>query len=79
MPEHPEIIAVIKAADDVKTHKLRRQLHSDFSFLERPPSARCSTPRRASVRGDTLWASMYLAYEALSTAQALPGWPQGGA
>ncbi|MPZ31571.1 MAG: taurine dioxygenase [Rhodospirillales bacterium] len=67
MPGHPEIIAVIKEASDVKTHNFGGGWHSDFSFLERPPLGSLLYARDVPpYGGDTLWASMYLAYEELS-------------
>jgi taurine dioxygenase len=67
MDEHPEIIAVIKEASDHKVHNFGGSWHSDFSFQERPPMASMLYAREVpSFGGDTLWTSMYLAYETLS-------------
>jgi taurine dioxygenase len=67
MPEHPEIIAVIKEASDVKVHNFGGGWHSDFSFQAAPPMASMLYAREVpAYGGDTLWTSMYLAYETLS-------------
>ncbi|MGH6942330.1 TauD/TfdA dioxygenase family protein, partial [Hypericibacter sp.] len=37
MEEHPDIIAVLKEADEAKISTFGNAWHSDFSFLEEPP------------------------------------------
>jgi taurine dioxygenase len=67
LPEHPDIIAVLKEADERQVSTFGNAWHSDFSFLEEPPAGSLlyalETP---SSGGDTLWANMYMAYETLS-------------
>ncbi len=64
---HPEIIAVIKQADERNTFNFGGTWHSDFSFQERPPMASILYAREVpSHGGDTMFANMYLAYETLS-------------
>ncbi|HMG49052.1 MAG TPA: TauD/TfdA family dioxygenase [Inquilinus sp.] len=67
MDEHPDIVAVKKAADERKVSTFGNAWHSDFSFLDQPPMASllyaCEVPTHG---GDTLFANMYAAYDALS-------------
>ena len=66
-PDHPDIIAVLKEADERDISTFGGTWHTDFSFLERPPAATLlyaiDVP---TLGGDTLWPNMYAAYEALS-------------
>jgi taurine dioxygenase len=67
MDEYPDIIAVLKEADEKKISTFGNAWHSDFSFLERPPMGSLLYAREVpSFGGDTIWANMYAAYEALS-------------
>ncbi|HZS82190.1 MAG TPA: TauD/TfdA family dioxygenase [Stellaceae bacterium] len=67
MAEYPDIIAVLKEADEQKISTFGNAWHSDFSFLEEPPMGSVLYARETpSHGGDTLWANMYEAYEALS-------------
>jgi taurine dioxygenase len=67
MDEYPDIIAVLKEADERNISTFGNAWHSDFSFLEEPPMASVLYAREVpSHGGDTLWANMYAAYEALS-------------
>ena len=67
MSEHPNVIAVVKEASEVKTINFGGQWHSDWSFQECPPFATIlygiDIPPHG---GDTLFSNMYLAYETLS-------------
>jgi taurine dioxygenase len=59
MPDHPEVIRVLKEADEADAFNFGGAWHSDFSFLERPPSYTLlhavDVPR---VGGDTVFTSM---------------------
>ena len=67
LAEHPDIIAVLKEAEERQVSTFGNAWHSDFSFLEEPPAGSLlyalETPAHG---GDTLWANMYMAYETLS-------------
>src|SRR5215475_8267609 len=67
MDDYPDIIAVLKEADERKISTFGNAWHSDFSFMEEPPLGSILYAREIpSHGGDTLFANMYLAYEALS-------------
>jgi taurine dioxygenase len=67
MDEYPDIIAVLKEADERNISTFGNAWHSDFSFLEAPPMGSALYAKEVpSHGGDTLWANMYDAYEALS-------------
>ncbi len=67
LESHPDIIAVLKEADEGRISPFGGAWHSDFSFLERPPSATLLYALELPPSGgDTLFANQYLAYEALS-------------
>jgi taurine dioxygenase len=67
MEDYPDIIAVLKEADERKISTFGNAWHSDFSFLEEPPMGSVLYAREVpSHGGDTLFANMYAAYEALS-------------
>jgi taurine dioxygenase len=68
MAEHPEIIEVIREADESpKRSNFGGKWHSDLSFLEAPPLGSLLYAREVPrVGGDTMWCNMYQAYEALS-------------
>ena len=67
MDEYPDIIAVLKEADERKISTFGNTWHSDFSFLEEPPLGSVLYAREVPEHGgDTLFANMYEAYEALS-------------
>ena len=64
---HPDIIAVLKEADERRISTFGGTWHSDFSFLEEPPSLTLLYAiELPPVGGDTLWASQVAAYDALS-------------
>ena len=66
-PEHPEIIVVLKEADEARISTFGGTWHSDFSFLPEPPAATCLYALEIpEVGGDTLWIDMARAFEALS-------------
>lgn len=66
LPDHPEVLPVIKEADD-KGANFGGLWHSDVTFYERPPLGSVlygiDVPE---FGGDTLFANQYLAYETLS-------------
>jgi taurine dioxygenase len=65
MAEHPEIIVVTKLPHEKVN--FGGIWHSDTVYLERPPMATMLLAREVPpLGGDTMWASMYAAYEALS-------------
>jgi taurine dioxygenase len=67
MDDYPDIIAVLKEADEAKISTFGNAWHSDFSFLEEPPLGSILYAREVpSHGGDTLFANMYEAYDALS-------------
>lgn len=67
LEEYPDIIAVLKEADERKISTFGGTWHSDFSFLDEPPSLTLLYALELpELGGDTLWSSQYAAYEALS-------------
>ncbi len=65
--EDPEVIAVLKESEEVKTGVFGGEWHSDFSFLENPPAGSVlHAVEIPPVGGDTLWANQVAAYETLS-------------
>jgi taurine dioxygenase len=65
---HPEIIPVIKEAEDVGKFNFGGTWHSDMTFLAEPPLGSLLYAREVpAYGGDTLWANMYRAYETLSS------------
>ncbi|MBI2253216.1 MAG: TauD/TfdA family dioxygenase [Proteobacteria bacterium] len=87
MDSHPDIIAVLKEADEKRISTFGGTWHTDFSFLPEPPDATLlQAAELPPVGGDTIWANQYLAYETLSPGlrrlldplQAVhTGWPHG--
>ena len=68
LDQFPDIIAVLKEADERKISTFGGTWHSDFSFLDEPPSfTLLYALELPALGGDTLWASQYAAYDALST------------
>ncbi|MBX2868603.1 MAG: TauD/TfdA family dioxygenase [Acidiferrobacterales bacterium] len=64
--EDPDVIAVLKEAQENQAGVFGGEWHSDFSFLENPPAG--SVLRAVDippVGGDTLWASQVAAFENL--------------
>ena len=67
LDEYPDIIAVLKEPDERKISTFGGTWHSDFSFLEEPPSfTLLYALELPALGGDTLWASQYDAYDNLS-------------
>ena len=87
LDEHPDIIAVLKEADERKISTFGGTWHSDFSFLDQPPSLTILYGREIPpFGGDTLWSSQYAAFDALSPrmqemmcglSAVQTGWPHG--
>ena len=68
LAEYPDIIAVLKEAEERKISTFGGTWHSDFSFLEEPPSyTLLYALELPALGGDTLWASQYAAFDALSS------------
>lgn len=67
LDEHPDVIAVLKEADERRISTFGGTWHSDFSFLDEPPSfTLLHAVELPECGGDTLWSSQYAAYDALS-------------
>jgi len=63
----PDVIAVLKEADEVKVSTFGSWWHADFSYLEEPPVYSILHAIELPPKGgDTLFADMAAAYEALS-------------
>jgi taurine dioxygenase len=68
LAEHPDIVAVLKEPDERNISTFGGTWHSDFSFLDEPPSLTLLYALELpAVGGDTLWSSQYAAYDSLST------------
>ncbi len=66
LDEHPEILPVIKEADDPGGN-FGGTWHSDVTFYENPAMGSVLYAREVPVAGgDTMFANMYMAYETLS-------------
>jgi len=64
---HPEVIAVLKEADEVEVSTFGSWWHADFSYLEEPPVYSILHAKELPPKGgDTLFADMCAAYDALS-------------
>lgn len=72
LPEHPEIFVVSNILEGNKPKGAvyaGQYWHSDLSYMERPSLGSLLLCREMpDIGGDTMWASMYLAYETLSHA-----------
>jgi taurine dioxygenase len=66
MADDPEVIAVLKEADEINVGVFGGDWHSDFSFLENPPAGSVlNAVDVPDVGGDTVWSSQVAAYESL--------------
>ncbi len=67
LKDHPDVVPVIKEADETSPYTFGAGWHTDFTFQARPPGRTLlyavDTP---DAGGDTLYANMYAAYDALS-------------
>lgn len=87
LPDHPDVIGVLKEADERNISVFGGTWHSDFSFLDEPPSLTLlHAIELPDVGGDTVWSSQYAAYETLSPGlrrlldgmhNVQTGWPHG--
>jgi len=69
VPEHPEVIKVVKEASETEAFNFGGVWHSDFSFLDAPPAFTILHALDVpAVGGDTVWASMTAAHEELEPA-----------
>ncbi|MEM7252398.1 MAG: TauD/TfdA family dioxygenase [Pseudomonadota bacterium] len=69
MDDDPDIIAVLKEADEKKISNFGGAWHSDFSFLAEPPGGSVLYALEIPpAGGDTLWASQTAAYRLLPSA-----------
>jgi taurine dioxygenase len=67
LAEHPDVIAVLKEADERNISTFGGTWHSDFSFLDEPPSLTLLYALELpEVGGDTQWSTQYVAYDRLS-------------
>lgn len=67
--DDPEVIAVLKEAEEHKVGVFGGDWHSDMSFLENPPAGSVlNAVEVPEFGGDTVWASQVAAYEALPDA-----------
>lgn len=66
-PGHEEASEVMVLFHDEKHRANSDRWHNDVTYLETPPQASVLYSQEIpEIGGDTLWANMYLAYEALS-------------
>ncbi len=67
IPEHPEVIRVVREPDEGSGVNFGGIWHSDFSFQERPPAFTLLYAIDVPpYGGDTVWSNMELAYSELS-------------
>lgn len=65
-PDDPDVVRVLKEADEQRIAVFGGDWHSDFSFLERPPAGSVLVAEQVPpVGGDTLWANQIAAWETL--------------
>ncbi|MEZ7972178.1 MAG: TauD/TfdA family dioxygenase [Pseudomonadales bacterium] len=67
LKEYPDVVPVVKEADENSPHTFGAGWHTDFTFQERPPAKTLLYAVDTPVAGgDTLYANLYAAYDALS-------------
>ena len=67
LKDFPQIIAVLKEANEINMGVFGGDWHSDFSFLREPPAASILYSLEIPpLGGDTVWTNMAAAYSALS-------------
>jgi len=65
--DNPDVIRVLKLAEETNMGVFGGEWHADFSFLDKPPMASILySIDIPPVGGDTLWANMVLAWQTLS-------------
>ncbi|MEM8812994.1 MAG: TauD/TfdA family dioxygenase [Pseudomonadota bacterium] len=66
LPDDPDVIAVLKKAEERNTGVFGGEWHADFSFLENPPAGSIlNAVDVPDVGGDTVWSSQVAAYRSL--------------
>jgi len=66
---HPEMMRIVREADEKKKQNFGGRWHSDMTFSPEPVLGTCLYARESpAVGGDTLWTNQMLAFEALSPA-----------
>ena len=64
---HPEMMRIVREADEKKKQNFGGRWHSDMTFSPEPVLGTCLYARESpAVGGDTLWTNQMLAFEALS-------------
>jgi taurine dioxygenase len=67
LPLYPDVVPVIKEAEEKSPHTFGAGWHTDFTFQSTPPSYTLLYAVETPLNGgDTLYANLYAAYEALS-------------
>jgi|TARA_B110000261_G_scaffold162588_1_gene206545 taurine dioxygenase len=67
LKEYPDVVPVVKEADENSPQTFGAGWHTDFTFQERPPAKTLLYAVDTPVAGgDTLYANLYAAYDALS-------------
>lgn len=65
-PEDPDVIRVLKEADETRISVFGGDWHADFSFLASPPAGSVLRAEQVPpVGGDTLWSNQIAAWEAM--------------
>jgi taurine dioxygenase len=66
---HPEMMRIVREADETKKQNFGGRWHSDMTFSPEPVLGTCLYARESpAVGGDTIWTNQMLAFEALSPA-----------
>ena len=66
---HPEMMRIVREAEESKKQNFGGRWHSDMTFSPEPVLGTCLYARESpAVGGDTIWSNQMLAFEALSPA-----------
>ncbi len=66
LPDDPQVVAVLKEADERNTGVFGGEWHTDFSFLAEPPAGSVlNAVEIPDVGGDTVWSAQTAAFESL--------------